>query len=230
MRRGGTSSPAGPALRALRALRALFALSLAGCVAAPPARVALEPARIVDWSELAAFAWEPAAPGDDRGDPPIPASVRELDGRLVEIEAELAPITWGEESSLGFVLTRDPQACCVCVLPPFPEWIELVGGDADLLALEIFGRVRMRGVLEVGPQRDAWGYVRSFYRLLDAELLADPPSGEVPEGDGRAAGVYSAPCRARSAPDRLCTRGSFRCRIPPAPFCARPLPSPCWSA
>jgi hypothetical protein len=132
----------------------------------------------VDWDLLAGFAWQPAEPGDDAPDPPVPAEVIALDGRDVEIEAELAPITWGEDSALGYVLTRAPNSCCLCVLPPFTEWIELLGGSPAELERRIFGRVRIRGVLVVGPQRDEWGYVRSFYRLREPRLVEDAASGE----------------------------------------------------
>lgn len=174
--------------RPLPSLVCVAALALlAGCAAAPkaPARPpmsaastprATEPER-VDWALLGGFVWEPPDPDEERADPPVPEAVRALDGREVEIEAELAPVAWGEQAAIGYVLTRLPNACCVCVLPPFAEWIELEGLDEESAERRSFGRVRLRGRLSVGPRRDEWGYVRSLYRLRGAHFVDQAPSG-----------------------------------------------------
>ncbi|MBL8897661.1 MAG: hypothetical protein JNM84_08535 [Planctomycetes bacterium] len=165
----------GCAARATSAALALLALLSGGCGSVPSAERAAP--ETVDWELLAGFEWQPAEVGAETGDPEIPSAIAALDGREIEIEAELAPITWGEDSALGYVLTRTPNACCLCVLPPFPEWIELRGGSTAELERRIFGRVRVRGVLAVGPERDAWGYVRSFYRLREPRLVEQDSSG-----------------------------------------------------
>jgi hypothetical protein len=171
--------------RALPSLATSAALALlASCAAVPrptapqtpPALRAAEPERI-DWALLGGFVWEPPDPEEERADPPLPEAVRALDGREVEIEAELAPVAWGEQAAIGYVLTRLPNACCVCVLPPFAEWIELEGLDEESAERRSFGRVRLRGRLSVGPRRDEWGYVRSLYRLSGARFADRAPSG-----------------------------------------------------
>lgn len=135
---------------------------------------AATPPRAVDWAELAGFEWLPADLDASRGDSPIPAAILALDGQEVELVAELAPIAWGEDAVRGYVLTRDPNACCVCVLPPFTAWIEITDIAAPEAEQRIFGTTRMRGRLSVGPRRDAYGYVRSLYRLSEARFVDLP--------------------------------------------------------
>lgn len=139
-----------------------------GTLAAP------KTARGIDWSMLSGFAWWPEDPDQPTSPPAIPHSVLALDGQEIEIEAELAPIVWGEDAIQGFVLTRAHNTCCVCVLPPFTEWIEILDIDHATAEQRIYATTRLRGRLSVGPVRDQFGYVRSFYRLSEARFI-DPP-------------------------------------------------------
>lgn len=121
--------------------------------------------RVVDFSQLAGFAYTPPADSAERPRDPcagIPEEVRKLDGKRVSISGYMLPIKMEDGRAKQFLILRNQMACCYGVAPAPNEWIVVrsakgVAPTQDVVAVYI-------GILRVGVLREQ-GYFIGIYEL-----------------------------------------------------------------
>jgi hypothetical protein len=121
--------------------------------------------RVVDFEELAGFAYTP--PSDGAAWPAdtlagIPEAVRKLAGRRVSVSGFMLPIKLEAGRVTQFLILRNQMACCYGVAPAPNEWI--VARSRAGLAAVADTPVSYTGVLRVGAKREE-GFFIGIYEL-----------------------------------------------------------------
>ncbi len=100
----------------------------------------------------------------------FPEHVRELAGRAIVIEGFPLAVELAGREVASVILTRYPPGCCFGSVPVLDEWIEARLEPGAAARLSPYEPARVRGVLEVGEERDDDGFAVSLYRLRDARV------------------------------------------------------------
>lgn len=138
-------------------------------VPSPPAKAPevfdAEGRRVVDFAELAGFAYTPPAdgaawPADTQAG--IPEAVRNLDGRRVSVRGFMLPIKLESGRVTQFLILRNHMACCYGVVPAPNDWI-VANSRAGVLSRQDTAAIHT-GVLRVGARREE-GFFIGIYVL-----------------------------------------------------------------
>ncbi|MEY4488134.1 MAG: hypothetical protein RIQ79_642 [Verrucomicrobiota bacterium] len=154
-----------------KARRILFLALVCGAVIATsavratPAGAKSDGRRVVDFAELAGFAYTPPPdgavwPADTLAG--IPEAVRKLDGRRVSVSGFMLPVKMEAGRVKEFLILRNLMACCYGVPPAPNEWIV---ARSRLGVEPVQDTVtNYAGVLRVGARREE-GFFIGIYEL-----------------------------------------------------------------
>jgi hypothetical protein len=127
-------------------------------------------------AELGAFKYDPpvpplkgAAPPPPRPDP-YPAHIKELDGRKVDLTGFMYPLRMEKGKIAEFLLMPTILSCCFADRVKMNEFVAILPADGK--PVRFWTQVHVRGILEVGEEKDEDGWVLSCYRLK-ADLIEE---------------------------------------------------------
>ena len=102
----------------------------------------------------------------------IPAYVKTYEGRKVELDGYMMPLTMKDGMVTKFLLMQNQSSCCYGVVPQMNEWVEVDMASRpvkDLMDVVI----RVSGTFHVGEVRTPKGLLSGIYRM-DGEKLEVP--------------------------------------------------------
>jgi hypothetical protein len=94
---------------------------------------------------------------------PFPPEVRALHGKKVSISGFMVPLTMKGGRIDSFYLSRGVFGCCYADMPRISDYIKVTMPPGQYAPSSEMSQVS--GVLEVGEEFDAGGYVETVYRL-----------------------------------------------------------------
>jgi len=94
---------------------------------------------------------------------PFPKEIKALNGRKVVMDGFMFPIDFEKGKVRSFILSNGMFGCCFGDSPAITETIKVLRSDGKLMPYQSMARVT--GILEVGEEYDADGYVDSVYRI-----------------------------------------------------------------
>lgn len=122
----------------------------------------------VGFDRLAAFKFVPPPPGPEgvppaTGEEQIPADIRALDGRKLQVTGYMLPVRLEKGRATEFLLVKDPAMCCYGVVPEMNEWIVVKMRDGGVppvmdVPVSFYGEFRVGAKFENG-------YMTGIYEL-----------------------------------------------------------------
>ncbi|MEM7310713.1 MAG: hypothetical protein AAF682_28830 [Planctomycetota bacterium] len=100
----------------------------------------------------------------------FPPAMRAADGKHVRLQGFMITVDFRIGTVQSFMLARFPPGCCFGATPVFDEWVDAHPGSDGVIQRSGYAPLAVTGVLEVGEELDEDGFVRSLYRLRDAEV------------------------------------------------------------
>jgi hypothetical protein len=94
---------------------------------------------------------------------PFPKEIKALNGKKVIMDGFMFPIDFEKGKVRSFILSNGMFGCCFGDAPAITETIKVFRADGKLMPYQSMARVT--GILEVGEDFDADGYVDSVYRI-----------------------------------------------------------------
>lgn len=94
---------------------------------------------------------------------PFPKEIKSLNGKKVIMDGFMFPIDFEKGKVRSFILSNGMFGCCFGDAPAITETIKVYRSDGKLMPYQSMARVT--GILEVGEEYDADGYVDSVYRI-----------------------------------------------------------------
>ena len=94
---------------------------------------------------------------------PFPKEIKALNGKKIMMDGFMFPIDFEKGKVRSFILSNGMFGCCFGDAPAITETIKVYRSDGKLMPYQSMARVT--GVLEVGEEYDADGYVDSVYRI-----------------------------------------------------------------
>jgi hypothetical protein len=135
----------------------------APAVEAPkPAPAAVEDKPLMLTFSKLAFRYWPQTKDKGARDP-FPKEIKALNGRKVIMDGFMFPIDFEKGKVRSFILSNGMFGCCFGDSPAITETIKVFRSDGKLMPYQSMARVT--GILEVGEEYDADGYVDSVYRI-----------------------------------------------------------------
>lgn len=134
-----------------------------------PAEADAKP-KVLSYSTLLFKYWP--RPKDGSGKDPFPDRVRALNGSRVQIDGYVIPLEVEKGKMKSFLLSRGPFGCCYADSPQISEIIKV--SRADGKPATYYSMARVTGLLEVGEEFDADGFIISVYRIK-AETVTETP-------------------------------------------------------
>lgn len=108
---------------------------------------------------------------------PFPKEIKALNGKKIVMDGFMFPIDFEKGKVKSFLLSNGMFGCCFGDAPQITETIKVYRSDGKLMPYQSMARVT--GILEVGEEFDADGYVDSVYRIKAEDVAASPatPAG-----------------------------------------------------
>lgn len=103
---------------------------------------------------------------------PFPKEIKALHGKKVILDGFMFPIDFEKGKVRSFLLSNGMFGCCFGDAPSITETIKVYRSDGKLMPYQSMARVT--GILEVGEEFDADGYVDSVYRIKAEDVGATP--------------------------------------------------------
>ena len=101
---------------------------------------------------------------------PFPKDIRALHGKKIIMDGFMFPIDFEKGKVRSFTLSNGMFGCCFGDAPSITETIKVYRADGKLMPYQSMARVT--GILEVGEEFDADGYVDSVYRIKAEDVGA----------------------------------------------------------
>jgi hypothetical protein len=101
---------------------------------------------------------------------PFPKEIKALNGKKVMMDGFMFPIDFEKGKVRSFILSNGMFGCCFGDAPAITETIKVFRSDGKLMPYQSMARVT--GILEVGEDYDADGYVDSVYRIKAVDVGA----------------------------------------------------------
>ncbi len=122
----------------------------------------------------------PPPGGPDAANEQIPAGVRGLDKKKVQIRGFMMPVQISGTKTTEFMLMKDPLFCCFAITPRINDWISVKTPDKGF-DIVMDQPVTVEGTFHVGANRDSKGYVLDIYRMDGQSFLAADSDPSAPK-------------------------------------------------
>ena len=101
---------------------------------------------------------------------PFPKEIKKLNGKKIIMDGFMFPIDFEKGKVRSFILSPGMFGCCFGDAPAITETIKVYRSDGKLMPYQSMARVT--GILEIGEEYDADGYVDSVYRIRAEDVGA----------------------------------------------------------
>ena len=127
--------------------------------------------------DFSLFAFPDYDPPELRGPgaPPLilgnfPEVIAAQNNRVVQLQGYMIAVDFVDGTVGSFVLARFPPGCCFGATPVFDEWVDARPGPGGVTQRSGYEPLAVTGILEVGEELGQEGFVRSLFRLREAEV------------------------------------------------------------
>lgn len=107
----------------------------------------------------------------------IPSYVKTYDGRKVELEGYMMPITMKDGLVTDFLLMKNQNSCCYGIVPQMNEWVEVhMTGKGVKDNMDVV--ISISGTFHVGELRTGKGLLTGIYKMEGEKMEIPTPDPE----------------------------------------------------